>query len=130
MSEQMTTGGPFLVVDDDTVSRLVLASTLRKLGFEVAVAEDVASARTMLDAEEYAAVFTDYEMPDGTGLDLIAHADASGSAVPFVLITGVVEHVDSVRAQHARIRAVARKPMGTRQVQECLAQLEAGPAST
>ena len=84
----MTTGGPFLVVDDDTVSRLVLASTLRKLGFEVAVAEDVASARTMLDAEEYAAVFTDYEMPDGTGLDLIAHADASGSAVPFVLITG------------------------------------------
>lgn len=126
MSEQ----GPFLVVDDDTVSRLVLASTLRNQGFEVDVAQDVAQARTMLGEREYAAVFTDYEMPDGTGLDLVAHADATGSTVPFVLITGVVEHVDSVQTQHQRIRAVARKPMGTRQVQDCVAQLQAGPAST
>lgn len=118
-----------LVVDDDAVSRLVLTSVLRKHGCEVDMAEDVAEALTLLAGASgetgggYAACFSDYVMPDGTGLDLVDRAEEAGHTVPFVLVTGVVEHVESASLERRLVRRVVQKPLSSRLVAECLEQV-------
>ncbi len=116
-----------LVVDDDVVSRLVLAHLLRRSGWEVDEADDVAPARSLLAECDYTAVFSDYSMPGGTGMDLLASLPAPRPL--FVLITGVVQHTG--RADHPDHRVDARltKPISTRALQQCLATImPGGPA--
>ncbi|MGL5446518.1 MAG: ATP-binding response regulator [Rhabdaerophilum sp.] len=60
-------GNRLLVVDDHPASRLVLRTILSALGFDVAEAADVESARARLARESFAAVLTDLNMPDGGG---------------------------------------------------------------
>lgn len=115
-----------LVVDDDTVSRLVLAHMLRRAGWEVDEADDVQPARAMLAERPYTAVFSDFSMPGGTGMDLLVSLPAPRPL--FVLITGIVQHTGpSVDPAH-RVDAQLTKPISTRALQQCLsAILPGGP---
>lgn len=108
-----------LVADDDPVARLVLAHQLGRLGCEVAQAEDVASALALAVSLDVSLVVSDFEMPDGTGLDLMARL---GGAVPFVIMTGVVEHAGA----DARIAAHLTKPVSTRALVACLRRVWPG----
>jgi CheY-like chemotaxis protein/HPt (histidine-containing phosphotransfer) domain-containing protein len=60
---------------------------LEGLGLEVTEATDAPEAISLLGAEAFALVVSDYQMPNGTGLDLAEVARAS--ATPFILLTGV-----------------------------------------
>ncbi len=115
-----------LVVDDDTVSRLVLAHMLRRAGWEVDEADDVDPARTLLAEQRYTAVFSDFSMPGGTGMDLLAALPAPRPL--FVLITGVVQHTGPAADPGHRVDAQLTKPISTRALQQCLAGLLPGGA--
>jgi CheY-like chemotaxis protein len=69
-------GRRVLVVDDHPASRLVMRTILSALGFEVAEAADIASARVLLARDPYAAVLTDLHMPDGGGAVILREVAA------------------------------------------------------
>ncbi len=76
-----------LAADDEAVSRIVLARMLSGLGFDVTEAADVPEAAELLTAGDFDLIVTDYQMPSGTGLDLVEAAKAAD--IPFILLTGI-----------------------------------------
>jgi DNA-binding response OmpR family regulator len=63
-----------LLVDDDADIRDLLAVVLEQDGCEIAQAGDVATALDLLRAGGFQLVITDYELPDGSGGQLLGQA--------------------------------------------------------
>ena len=116
--------GPVLVVDDDTVSRLVLAHMLRGLGFEVVQADDLGPAVDLLGTAKFAVVFSDYSMPGGTGLQLFETVRSSPNRPKFVLVTGIVDRAGHGSSSDDSVDAHLAKPVSTRSLRACLRTLE------
>ncbi len=115
---------PVLVVDDDMVSRLVLAQMLRRMGFDVLEADDVDPAIDMMAGSALSAVFCDFSMPGGTGLDVLARLGRVSGRPAFVLVTGIVDaakvdgaHVD---ARFDSVDSYLTKPVSTRALRACV----------
>ncbi len=76
-----------LVVDDEPDIRELLVLTLSRLGLVVDSAGTVGEAKRMLSRGGYAFCLTDMRLPDGTGMQLIAHVMQNHSTVPIAVIT-------------------------------------------
>ncbi len=68
--DQTDTRGRVLVVEDDPSMRLAVEGAL-SIDFEVKTASNVTEALSALADDEFDVVVTDYEMPGGSGLDLM-----------------------------------------------------------
>ena len=121
---------PVLVVDDDMVSRLVLAHMVRRLGFEVFEADDVPPAMALLQHEAFALVMSDFSMPGGTGLDLFEHVRGLADPPPFVLVTGIVDDVGVSSKRVGTVDACLTKPVSTRSLKACIDQVLPGRRSS
>ncbi len=122
---------PALVVDDDTVSRLVLAHMLRGLGLTVVEADDLAPAVALVAEQHFSVVFSDYSMPGGTGLQLFQQLRSIPHRPHFVLVTGIVDKADHGSADPDGVDAYLAKPVSTRALRTCLSSLasqEPGPS--
>lgn len=82
-------------MDDDPRDRQALIRALRDpsaqvgdIEVEVREAETIAQAREALRAEEFACVFLDHSLPDGTSLDLLMELRSQGLATPVIVLTG------------------------------------------
>lgn len=111
-----------LVVDDDPVSRAVLAHVLTKRGLTVDEAEDTSEARSMMTLETYDVVFSDYHMPREDGISFIASLTSSTSRPRCVLVSGVLD-VPRPDPANDGIDAVLAKPVTTAGVAACLRAL-------
>jgi CheY-like chemotaxis protein len=111
-----------LVVDDDAVSRLVLAHMVGRLGHEAVPAEDIPEALAAAGAG-VDLVLSDFCLPAGTGVQLLARLRADGVTAPFVLVTGVAEVAapDGAAAGVADVAARLTKPVDSRRLAACLA---------
>ncbi|HEY2345294.1 MAG TPA: sigma-54 dependent transcriptional regulator [Xanthomonadaceae bacterium] len=90
-----------LVVDDERDIRELLTITLGRMGLLVESAGNVAEARSRLATTRYALCLTDMRLPDGNGLEIIAHIVARHPDTPVAMITayGNVEAaVDALKA--------------------------------
>jgi len=78
-----------LLVDDDSVSRVLLASALRRAGWTVLVAEDGRDALDLHGREKVHLVISDWQMPRMDGLELCRRVRASDAPdyTYFILIT-------------------------------------------
>ncbi|WP_297213561.1 response regulator [uncultured Flavonifractor sp.] len=74
-----------LVIDDNLDFLGFLASALEKY-FEVYTATGVKDALRLLEHQKVEAICSDYNMQDGTGLDLLEEIRQKGITVPFLLI--------------------------------------------
>ncbi|HYP25072.1 MAG TPA: response regulator, partial [Actinomycetota bacterium] len=63
--------GPLLVVDDEEPARRLLARVLRDHGDRCRTAGTLDEARALLDEERFELLITDFDMPGGSGLDLL-----------------------------------------------------------
>lgn len=119
-----------LVVDDDPVARLVLARILTRLGHQVFSAADVAGGVDLALSVRPDLVFSDFDMPDGTGDDLLFAVRQCGLTMPVVLVTGV-DGLEQSRARFGSglvtdlptLAATMTKPVDSRAVSACLAGL-------
>jgi DNA-binding response OmpR family regulator len=59
-----------LIAEDDTVSRLLLSTTLKKLGYEVIATENGRDAWGVFQQEYIPIIISDWMMPDLDGLEL------------------------------------------------------------
>jgi two-component system, NtrC family, response regulator AtoC len=90
-----------LVVDDETNLRKVLATMLRRDGFDVTVAQDGAQGLAEFQKNGADIVVTDLVMPRAGGLDLLKGVHAQDPGVPVVIITahGTVDSaVEAIKA--------------------------------
>jgi two-component system, response regulator RegA len=87
-----------LLVDDDAVFRDVLGNALRRRGFDVKVAEDVASARTAIAAFHPERAIVDLKLPDGSGLELVVLLAALDPPPRVLVLTGYASIATAVEA--------------------------------
>jgi len=79
--------GKILIVDDEPHMRQILASNLKHEGHDVIEAASVNDARRALAEFRFEAVLTDQKMGDGEGLDVLAAAHETDSALSVVFLT-------------------------------------------
>ncbi len=91
-------GVQVLVADDDRMQRRILSVLLRKSGYEVVEASDGAEAWEILQQNPIRLLFTDWVMPEMTGLELIQQIRATdlGHYVYVILCTGKESKADLV----------------------------------
>lgn len=110
-----------LVVDDDSVTRVVLRVMLERSGAEVVEADSVDAARSVLADADFDLVICDYAMPDANGLDLLeACPDLEGR---FVLLTGTKERDDLGDDRVEKVSAYLTKPVGSEELSELIAAM-------
>jgi sigma-B regulation protein RsbU (phosphoserine phosphatase) len=92
-----------LIADDEPVNRLVLSRKLRQWGHEPVLAENGAQAWTMMQAEPFRMVITDWMMPEMDGIELtrrIRYSPFGGYTYVLLLTarTGVEALVEGIEA--------------------------------
>ena len=116
-----------LIVEDETRLRVNLVRVLSRRAFIMDQAATVAEASQLLAERSYDAVLLDWQLPDGSGLEICAGIRAKGQRVHVLMLTAREEHTDRLRAFDAgvddyvvkqdidleeigaRLRAVARR---------------------
>lgn len=77
-----------LIVDDEELVRRPVRKYLESQGFEVCEAATVQMGTAAVRAERPDAVVLDFELPDGTALDLLPAMKRADPDLPVVLLTG------------------------------------------
>ena len=87
-----------LVVDDEPRMRRVLEMMLEDSGHQVVTRDTVASGIAAIESERIDLLFTDLQLPDGSGLDLLERVRAARPELPVVVITAYATIETAVRA--------------------------------
>src|ERR1700728_2616236 len=87
-----------LIVDDEPDLIELVSLTLGRMNLATASASDLAGARALLAAQRFALCLTDMKLPDGDGLDLVAHIQDRSSEPPVAVITAHGNVESAVRA--------------------------------
>ncbi len=86
-----------MLIEDEPVLRSAIARYLGRLpGLGVVDTGLVADAVRLLDTERPDVVVSDLDLPDGSGLDVLAALDRHGLKVPVLFVSG---HLDAFRPQ-------------------------------
>lgn len=114
-----------LVVDDSRAQRMLLASTLRRSGYEVFEAEGGQAALDLVDRHGLQLVLSDWMMPGMSGPDLCRalRARAGGDYVYFILLTSKNERAEIAQGLEMGADDFLTKPVGG---DELRARLKAG----
>lgn len=104
--------GNVLIVEDNTPLRVAMANYLRRLGLEVAQAESLAGARSLQgSADAFDVTIIDYQLPDGTALDLLRVMRERASDESTIVLTGMGSIELAVRAIKAGAEHFLTKPV-------------------
>ncbi len=76
-----------LIVDDEPDILELLSITIRRLKFTPVSAANISEAKALLDSQDFQLCLTDMRLPDGSGMDLIAHIQRNHPDLPVVMIT-------------------------------------------
>ena len=78
-----------LVVEDDMLDQKIIKKALSSAGFqhELTFADDHETGKAATDGKEYDCIFLDYNLPGGTGLELLQAIRKSGNCSPIILVT-------------------------------------------
>ncbi len=118
-----------LVCDDEPHILHVVSAKLRNNGFTVITAADGAEGFELAKAERPDLVFTDYQMPLLSGLELCAklRGDSTTREIPAVMLTARGYSLSPTELANTNIRKVLVKPFSPREVLATARQiLEAG----
>jgi two-component system, NtrC family, response regulator PilR len=102
--------GDILLVDDERSVRELLAIFLRRAGHRVEAAGGTAEARRALGQREMDVVITDLRMPDGTGLDVLAHAKELHPDTQVIVVTAYATAETAIAAMKAGAYDYLLKP--------------------
>src|SRR5436309_2779532 len=94
-----TPANSLLVVDDNSMNRIMLSRYITKLGYRSSLAENGRQALEKLQAEPYDLVLLDVEMPEMDGYQVLEHLKANPRLrdIPVIMISAVEELESVVR---------------------------------
>lgn len=113
----------FLVVDDFSTMRRIVRNLLKELGFtNVEEAEDGVSALNKLRSGRFEFVVTDWNMPNMTGLELLAHIrqDPMLKDLPVLMVTAEAKRENIISAAQAGATGYIVKPFTASTLEEKL----------
>jgi CheY-like chemotaxis protein len=117
-----------LVVDDDAVTRSLVAEMLKARGCSVVEAEDGEGATERLGARDFDAVFLDIMMPKSDGFSVLRWMRANHrTRIPVVVFTGADDQTGKTVFQQmsdemGALRSYA-KPITARKIADALAAI-------
>ncbi len=76
-----------LIVDDEPDIRELLEITLNRMDIETCTAENIATAKILLQQKPFDLCLTDLRLPDGDGLDLVDFIQSAPKPIPVAVIT-------------------------------------------
>jgi len=100
-----------LIVDDEPDILELLELTLARMNVAARKAGDLAEARRWLDRETFQLCLTDMRLPDGDGLDLVAHIQERFPDLPVAVITAHGNTEAAVRALKSGAFDFVSKPV-------------------
>jgi two-component system, NtrC family, response regulator PilR len=109
---------PVLVVDDEADIRELLVLTLTRMGIDVDAAATITEAKQSLKQRHYELCLTDMRLPDGTGMDLLAHIAQHHGNTPVAVITAYGSTENAVEALKAGAFDYLNKPIKIQQLRE------------
>ncbi len=119
-----------LVIDDEPDLLELLEITMIRLGLDVTCVDSVASAIAKLDSQEFDLCLTDMRLPDGEGLDVIAHIHRKDLDVPVAVITAFGSAENAVAALKAGAFDYLAKPVDLEQLRALVKQAVKAPEKT
>lgn len=111
-----------LIVDDETVSRVVLRHLIQGAGHEVLEASDGEEGAELFAEEGADLVISDQDMPTMTGLELREHLGDTLDA-PFILLTGYATEDEFAAGDLTGVDAYLTKPVSSTSINDLLDQL-------
>lgn len=103
----------FLIVDDSSTMRRIIANTLNRLGYtDIVEASNGREGVERLAEGPVDVIVTDWNMPEMTGIDLIRHVRAtpSTSNIRVLMVTTRAGRDDIVEALKAGVNSYVVKP--------------------
>jgi putative two-component system response regulator len=107
-----------LVVDDNPELTLVMRELLSSAGYEVVTVSDAAAALTEIKNQLPDLILSDVIMPGLSGFDLCRRLkeDPSTRLIPFVLMTGLSDRGDKLRAIESGADDLISKPVSSEEL--------------
>ena len=116
--------GEWILIADDNAQVLeILAASLRQMGYEPQQAANAPSALAQCaqHADRIRLLILDYDLPGGSGLDVLRKVRRAKAALPAILISGELgRDLDDARDEHTR---VIRKPFRLEDLTELVTEL-------
>lgn len=100
-----------LVIDDERDIRELLVVTLTRMGLRVETASTVISAKQLLASQEFDFCLTDMRLPDGNGMEILAHISEHYPLTPAAMITAFGNVEAAVEALKAGAFDFVAKPV-------------------
>jgi two-component system chemotaxis response regulator CheY len=103
---------PVLIIDDHALTRDLVASVLRKFGFDVDLAADGTEALLKLEERRYALIISDLNMEPIDGLQIVhsVRKQEEYRQTPFLLMTASMATEKVIAAKRAGVDAYILKP--------------------
>lgn len=100
-----------LVVDDEPDIRELLEITLGRMNIDTRSAEDVASAKALLNDNHFDFCLTDMRLPDGNGIEIVQYIASEFPNTPVAMITAHGNMESAVEALKAGAFDFVSKPI-------------------
>ncbi|NRB39884.1 MAG: sigma-54-dependent Fis family transcriptional regulator [Pseudomonadales bacterium] len=107
----MTDTKHILIIDDEPDIRELLYITVSRMGYECTTASNVSEAYAALKKSNFDLCLTDMNLPDGSGIDIIAHIHKSLPELPVAMITAYGSMEAAVGAMKAGAFDYLTKPI-------------------
>ncbi len=118
--------GHVLVIEDNTVNRLLIGAYLEEFGLTYDMAETGAAALMYLDQRDYDLVLMDTVLPDYRGLQMAARIralEAPSAQISIVALAAMTETQDEQTFVEAGVNASVDKPIQGRELYAALVPL-------
>ncbi len=100
-----------LVIDDEPDIRELLSLTLARMDLSTREAGTVKQGKTLLEKHKFDLCLTDMRLPDGNGIDLVRHVQATHPGLPIAVITAFGNVESAVEALKAGAFDYVSKPV-------------------
>lgn len=113
-----------LIVDDEPIIRVFLSRVVERRGLVAVLAGSLTEARALLQGRaHFLAALIDKNLPDGSGIDLMAELHEAAPKTPVVMITAFLDAASAVAAMRAGATDVLSKPFEFRTIRDRLETL-------
>ena len=116
MTDNISSPARVLLVDDEAGIRRTVSILLRRKGFEVAEAENLAGARRLLNEQSFDLVISDLRIGDECGIDLVRLIRQSYPDIESILLTAFGSIESSVEAMQAGASDYLTKPFSDQEL--------------
>lgn len=115
-----------LIVDDSAVMRKIVRRTLRQAGFgghDVEEAENGVEALAKIEGTRPDVILSDWNMPEMSGIELLAELNRRGGTPPFCFITSEATSAMKLQASEAGACGFVIKPFTPESLADALGKV-------